>query len=119
MNKKQIKLFNAALVEMENIITENVNKCIGSRNYGEGSHFDYFIEGLKRVGALIEGTENLAEVPEDITNLGYENVKWVADEMKSQLVVWKGIIRHLNERDNIFCSKEEKDDLVAAISAVE
>ena len=117
MNKKQVKLFNAALVEMESLISENVNECIGSRNYHEGSHFDYLIEGLKRVGALIEETENLAEVPEDITDLGYDNVKWVADEIKNQVGMWKGIIRHLNNGD--ICTKEEEDDLVAAISTVE
>ena len=114
MKNLQIQLLRAALVEMENILQENVNECVSNRNCGEGSNYSYFIDGLKRVSALIEEIDSLETMSRAIEDLGHNNLKWVAEEMRSQLVVWKNILRVLNRYKGI-CSKEDENDLLVKL----
>lgn len=81
MTREEMQLLRAVLESLEGNLQECVKECIGNRNYFEGSHFDYFIDGLKCVGALIEEIDSLDEIPECIEELGYINLKWVREEL--------------------------------------
>lgn len=84
MKKLTSSLFKAAVEKMEsNLQSEIIEKMSIRDTNSEG--FVYLVEGIKNVHALIDEMECWDEdeqgVPETVYDLGYTNVKWVAEEL--------------------------------------
>ena len=84
MKKVAISLFKAVVVKMEANLQGEITEKMSIRDTNSEG-FGYLIEGIKHVHALLDEIEswdaNEQGVPETVYDLGYANVKWVAEEL--------------------------------------
>ena len=119
MKKVAISLFKAAVEKMEANLQSKITEKMSIRDTNSEG-FGYLVDGIKHVHALLDEMEswdaNEQGVPETVYDLGYTNVKWVAEELfgetKGRVEDGLTFLTEIAEGDKEL-AKELADDMLA------